>query len=135
MGMPIEGYQTEDKRFDNEMHGKVERFKLTKDKVIEYFIEENKVLILDDFHYAPGEVQTKIANQLKDAIRRGFRVIIVSLPHRDGNKPDRQKIKSTIDKMEQIIMEKDNFYKVFECKEDMVYVTEPLFLFFLRWGR
>lgn len=298
VGMPIEGYQTEDKQFDNEIHGKVERFKLTKDRVIEYFIEENKVLILDDFHYAPGEVQTKIANQLKDAIRRGFRVIIVSLPHRsdapirnnsdlagrlslidieswkiddlkeiikkgfleldikisddvtnkiatesltspqltqyiclsicrlakvdkqvvdeikgdilekaykfttanfgysdvvnvlskgplskgkkrniyktkngenmdlyqlivesladdppligltiddiknrvnklisDGNKPDRQKIKSTIAKMEQIIMEKDNFYKVFECKEDMVYITEPLFLFFLRWGR
>ncbi|MGL5694654.1 MAG: hypothetical protein ACRCXA_11295 [Peptostreptococcaceae bacterium] len=297
-GMPIEGYQKEDKKFDNEIHGKIERFKLTKDRVIEYFIEENKVLILDDFHYAPGEVQTKIANQLKDAIRRGFRVIIVSLPHRsdapirnnsdlagrlslidiesweiddlkeiikkgfselnikisddvtnkiaiesltspqltqyiclsicrlakvdkeiveeinsdilekaykfttanfgysdvvnilskgplskgkkrniyktkngenmdlyqlivesladdppligltiddiknrvnkliaDSNKPDRQKIKSTVAKMEQIIMEKDNFYKVFECKEDMVYITEPLFLFFLRWGR
>ncbi|MGL5751147.1 MAG: hypothetical protein ACRCXT_11505 [Paraclostridium sp.] len=297
-GMPIEGYQKEDKQFNNETHGKIERFKLTKDRVIEYFIEENKVLILDDFHYAPGEVQTKIANQLKDAIRRGFRVIIVSLPHRsdapirnnsdlagrlslidiesweiddlkeiikkgflelnikisddvtdkiaiesltspqltqyiclsicrlakvdkqaveeinsdilekaykfttanfgysdvvnvlskgplskgkkrniyktkngesmdlyqlivesladdppligltiddiknrvnnliiDSNKPDRQKIKSTVAKMEQIIMEKDNFYKVFECKEDMVYITEPLFLFFLRWGR
>lgn len=298
IGMPIEGYYTEGKHFDNERQGKVERFKLTKDRVIEYFIDENKVLILDDFHYAPGEVQTKIANQLKDAIRRGFRVIIVSLPHRsdapirnnsdlagrlslidieswkiddlkeiikkgflelnikisdditdkiatesltspqltqyiclsicrlakvdkqvveeinsdileeaykftttnfgysdvvnvlskgplskgkkrniyktkngesmdlyqliveslaedppligltiddiknrvgnliiDGNKPDRQKIKSTIAKMEQIIMEKDNFYRVFESKEDMVYITEPLFLFFLRWGR
>jgi hypothetical protein len=299
IGLPLEGYFTENKQIaPNEKHSKTETFKLTKDRVINHFIEENKVLILDDFHYAPRDAQIKTAYHLKDAIRKGFKAIIISLPHRsdapirnnsdlagrlslidieswkindlkeiikkgfcelninisneiteqiaiesltspqltqyiclsicmllkidscevtevkedileraykyttsnfgyldvvnllsrgplskgkkrntydtksgckmdlyqlvveslaenpplmgltideikdrvnnlinDKNKPDRQKIKNTITQMEKIIVDKDNLYKVFECKDDMVYITEPLFLFFLRWGR
>lgn len=58
------------------------KFLTGKDKVIEFFKENNFVLILDDFHYAPPSVQLKIAYQLKEAIRKDFKAIIISLPHR-----------------------------------------------------
>lgn len=40
------------------------------------------MLVLDDFHYSPEEVQLDIAYQLKDAIRREFKAVVISLPHR-----------------------------------------------------
>ena len=39
-------------------------------------------MVIDDFHYAPDAKRLQIAQQLKDAIRRGFKAIVVSLPHR-----------------------------------------------------
>lgn len=87
--LPISGEFTESKiiKSDNydEVYNKVETFKLTKDKVIEYFKGNRKVLVLDDFHYAPESVQLHIAQQLKDAIRREFKAIVVSLPHRSDD--------------------------------------------------
>ena len=62
--------------------GKNEKYVLSKDKIIEYYKKENLVLVIDDFHYAPKEKRMQIAQQLKDAIRRGFKAIVVSLPHR-----------------------------------------------------
>lgn len=87
--LPISGEFTESKIIKNincdEVYNRVETFKLTKDKVIEYFKENGKVLVLDDFHYAPEFVQLHIAQQLKDAIRKEFRAIVVSLPHRSDD--------------------------------------------------
>ncbi len=60
----------------------MEKFVTGKDQVIEYFKENNLVLLLDDFHYASEELQLEIAQQLKDAIRKEFPAIVVSLPHR-----------------------------------------------------
>lgn len=84
--LPLEGEFSESKVFkgttSEDSHNKKEKFVLTKDKVIDYFKENGKVLVLDDFHYAPSEVQMHIAQQLKDAIRREFKAIVVSLPHR-----------------------------------------------------
>ncbi|MBB6672242.1 ATP-binding protein [Cohnella nanjingensis] len=62
-----------------------ESFHSNKDKVIQYFINNDLVLLLDDFHYASSEKQLEIAYQLKDAIRKGFRTIIISLPHRSDD--------------------------------------------------
>ena len=59
-----------------------EKYVLSKDKVIQYYREHDKVLVLDDFHYASPEMQMKMAQQLKDAIRRELKVVVVSLPHR-----------------------------------------------------
>lgn len=59
-----------------------EKYISSKDKVIQYFQENNLVLIIDDFHYASDQLQLDIAYQLKDAIRREFKVIVISLPHR-----------------------------------------------------
>ena len=47
----------------------------TKDKIINYYRENNLVLVIDDFHYAPEGKRMQIAQQLKDAIRRGFKAI------------------------------------------------------------
>lgn len=59
-----------------------ESFRSGKDKIIQYFNENDLVLVLDDFHYAPGDIQLEMAYQLKDAIRKQFRTIVISLPHR-----------------------------------------------------
>lgn len=61
---------------------KSEKYILSKDKIIQYYIENGKVLVIDDFHYASPEMQMKMAQQLKDAIRRELKVVVVSLPHR-----------------------------------------------------
>lgn len=57
----------------------------TKDSVIQYFRENEKIFVLDDFHYAPPEIQYDIACQLKDVIRSGFRAVVISLPYRSDD--------------------------------------------------
>ncbi len=57
----------------------------TKDKVLKYFSDYEKVLVLDDFHYAPSEIQYDIACQLKEVIRLGFRAVVISLPYRSDD--------------------------------------------------
>ncbi len=57
----------------------------TKDRVIQYFREHKKVLVLDDFHYAPPEIQYDIACQLKEVIRSGFKAAVISLPYRSDD--------------------------------------------------
>lgn len=57
----------------------------TKDKVLKYFRDNGKVLVLDDFHYAPLEIQYDIACQLKEVIRSGFRAVVISLPYRSDD--------------------------------------------------
>lgn len=59
-----------------------EKYLSSKDLVIDFFKSNNLVLVLDDFHYASEELQFDIAYQLKDAIRKEFKVIVISLPHR-----------------------------------------------------
>ena len=65
-----------------ERDSKNEKYMLSKDKIIRYYIDNKKVLMIDDFHYASSEMQMKMAQQLKDAIRRELKVVVVSLPHR-----------------------------------------------------
>lgn len=72
-----EGYIPEDRSVINR-----EEFISGKDKVIQHFKTNNLVLVLDDFHYAPEELQLNIAYQLKDAIRNELKAIVISLPHR-----------------------------------------------------
>lgn len=56
-----------------------------KDRVIEYFKANEKVLVLDDFHYAPADVQYDIACQLKEVMRLGFKAVVISLPYRSDD--------------------------------------------------
>lgn len=83
-GLAYEGQFSSEKTIQetNDRFTKREVFSLTKDKIIEYYKKENLVLVIDDFHYAPARKRMQIAQQLKDAIRRGFKAIVVSLPHR-----------------------------------------------------
>jgi hypothetical protein len=83
-GLAYEGHFASEKQISStsDKYTKKETFSLTKDKIIKNYIENNLVLVIDDFHYAPEGKRMQIAQQLKDAIRRGFKAIVVSLPHR-----------------------------------------------------
>lgn len=85
-GLPVSGLFNEIEKFQgidsSKEFNKTETYFLNKDKVINHFKENGLVLILDDFHYAKEEVQLHIAQQLKDAIRKEFKAIVISLPHR-----------------------------------------------------
>lgn len=83
-GLAYEGQFSSEKIIaqTSDKYSKKEVYSLTKDKIIQYYKNENLVLVIDDFHYAPQEKRMQIAQQLKDAIRRGFKAIVVSLPHR-----------------------------------------------------
>lgn len=83
-GLAYEGQFSSEKMIADtkDKYSKKETYSLTKDKIIEYYKNENLVLVIDDFHYAPEGKRMHIAQQLKDAIRRGFKAIVVSLPHR-----------------------------------------------------
>lgn len=50
--------------------------------IMEYLINNNKVLVLDDFHYIDDELQMYIARILKTELFNGLKAIIISLPHR-----------------------------------------------------
>ena len=84
VGLSYVGQFSTEKIIDStqDKYTRQEDFFLTKDKIIEYYKRENLVLVIDDFHYAPAEKRLLIAQQLKDAIRRGFKAIVISLPHR-----------------------------------------------------
>lgn len=70
------------------------RYQTNKERVLNYFIDHKKVLLLDDFHYADTKMQHDAACQLKEAIRYDLKAVIVSLPHRVDesvkNNPDLQ---------------------------------------------
>lgn len=89
VGLPYAGEITTEREAAEE-HGierdsRNEKFVLSKDKVIQYYKENEKVLVIDDFHYASQDMQMKMAQQLKDAIRRELKVVVVSLPHRSDD--------------------------------------------------
>ncbi|SEJ66286.1 hypothetical protein SAMN05660742_11319 [Propionispira arboris] len=50
--------------------------------IMEYLINNNKVLVLDDFYYINDELQMYIARILKTELFNGLKAIIISLPHR-----------------------------------------------------
>lgn len=77
-GMPLSGMVTTGNT-DNSIS---EEYIVIRENVIAYYQEHELVLLIDDFHYASEEIQRFLSQQLKDAIRKGLRVIISSLPHR-----------------------------------------------------
>lgn len=70
------------------------QYQTNKERVMRFFLENKKVLLLDDFHYADERMQHDAACQLKEAIRYDLKAVIVSLPHRVDetvkNNPDLQ---------------------------------------------
>ena len=73
VGLPYKGELTTEREVNEgnskETDSKSEKYVLAKDTVIQYYKEHDKVLVIDDFHYASKEMQTKMAQQLKDVIR------------------------------------------------------------------
>lgn len=89
VGLPYAGEITTERELQDqnsrETDKQKEKYVLSKDKVIQYYKEKEKVLVIDDFHYASKEMQIKMAQQLKDAIRRELKVVVVSLSHRSDD--------------------------------------------------
>ena len=54
-------------------------------QIIEYMIKNDKVLVIDDFHYIDKSVQLSIARILKNEIFYGLKVVVISLPHRSDD--------------------------------------------------
>lgn len=50
--------------------------------IMEYLIANQKVLVLDDFHYLADDLQMYVARILKTELFNGLKAIIISLPHR-----------------------------------------------------
>lgn len=97
-GMPSGGKTVSDRMDYGTM---TESYVLTKESVIEYYQKNELVLLMDDFHYAGTEMQMYMAQQFKDAIRKGLKIIVASLPHRSDDairtNPDLQGRVSIID--------------------------------------
>ncbi|MDO4328773.1 MAG: ATP-binding protein [Lachnospiraceae bacterium] len=72
----------------------ISQYSTNKERVLKYFLDHKKVLLLDDFHYADEKMQLDAACQLKEAIRSNLKAVIVSLPGRVDetvkNNPDLQ---------------------------------------------
>jgi len=52
------------------------------EEVIEVMGGTDLVLLVDDFHYMPRDVQVEVAKQLKEAARRDVKIVTASVPHR-----------------------------------------------------
>lgn len=54
----------------------------TERQIIKYMLDNNKVLVIDDFHYASEAAQYYVARVLKTELFNGLKAVVVSLPHR-----------------------------------------------------
>lgn len=52
------------------------------EQVIEELGGTELVVLVDDFHYMPREVQAEVAKQLKEAARRDLKIVTAAVPHR-----------------------------------------------------
>ena len=60
---------------------------------------------------------------------------IINLIPVDAVKPDKQSVKNHLNNLQTILKEKEEIYRAIEWKDGTVYILDPLFLFYLRWGR
>lgn len=54
-------------------------------QAVDTMVKQDRVLMLDDFHYMGTEAQAKVARSVKEAARLGLRVCFVSVPHRSDD--------------------------------------------------
>ena len=54
----------------------------TERQIVKYLLENDKVLVIDDFHYASEPAQYYVARVLKTELFNGLKAVVVSLPHR-----------------------------------------------------
>lgn len=57
---------------------------LSKDRIIRHCIDNDKVLVITDFHCAAPKLQKEIAYQVKDAIRKGLKIVML-LPAQEAD--------------------------------------------------
>lgn len=54
-------------------------------EVVDYIIEGEYVILIDDFHYIDRDVQSDIAEELKEGARRGITICVALVPHRSDD--------------------------------------------------
>jgi len=69
-------------RFTRRNIGGERRARRGLEQVIEDLAGTEHVVLVDDFHYMPREVQVEVAKQLKEAARRDVKVVTAAVPHR-----------------------------------------------------
>ena len=52
----------------------------------------------------------------------------------DSKKPAPQAIKESLVKLQELLDGREDIFKVLDWKEGSLYILDPLFLFYLRWG-
>jgi hypothetical protein len=55
---------------------------ISRGETVDALIGDERVLVLDDFHYVARDVQTRIAQQLKEAAARGLQIVVILIPYR-----------------------------------------------------
>ena len=81
--IPLEGNMTSELITNEQLKTTTStHFKQAKEEVINHFNSNGLTLLIDDFQYTPEPMRKIIAQQLKDAIGKEFRAIVISLPHR-----------------------------------------------------
>ena len=51
----------------------------------------------------------------------------------DCKKPTPQAIKESLAKLQELLHGREDIFKVLDWKEGVLYILDPLFLFYLRW--
>ena len=67
--------------------------------------------------------------EFEDVKERIYRLIA-----EDGKKPTPQAIKESLTKLQELLHGREDIFKVLDWKEGKLYILDPLFLFYLRWG-
>ena len=83
-------------------------------------------LIVESFAKNPPEMELdfeNIYNRITQLIEEEVKV------------PDKQSVKNHLNNLQLILKEKEEIYRAIEWKDGKVYILDPLFLFYLRWGR
>lgn len=62
-----------------------EKQQRSKNHMIDFMIRNQKVVVIDDFHYIPSDIQKYLARVLKSEIFHGLKAVVVSLPHRSDD--------------------------------------------------
>lgn len=113
--------------------GKNEKYVLSKDKIIEYYIQHNKVLVMY------GLIVESLAKNppLTEISFETFYSRIIQLIKLSANEknPEKSIVKEHLRKLQNVLEAKEEIYRAIEWKDGKVYVLDPLFLFYLRWGR
>ena len=52
----------------------------------------------------------------------------------DCERPKPQTIKDSLVKLHDLLSVRENIFRVLEWKDSVLYILDPLFLFYLRWG-
>lgn len=53
--------------------------------VIDHIVDQKNIILIDDFHYIKRGIQEKIAEEIKEAARRGMSICVALVPHRSDD--------------------------------------------------